>query len=67
MTTMIRAAPRRASSAAMVLARTTPRRRALGTLILMVPLWTNLLVKIYSWKAILGVKGVLNYGLQAAG
>ena len=52
---------------ALVLSRTTPRRRALGTLILMVPLWTNLLVKIYSWKAILGVKGVLNFGLQAAG
>ena len=52
---------------ALILARTTPRRRAIGTLILMVPLWTNLLVKIYSWKAILGVKGVLNYGLQAGG
>ncbi len=38
---------------ALLLARATPRRRAIGPLVLMVPLWTNLLVKIYSWKAIL--------------
>jgi spermidine/putrescine transport system permease protein len=33
----------------------------------MIPLWSNYLVKIYSWKAVLGTNGVINYTLQKIG
>jgi spermidine/putrescine transport system permease protein len=52
---------------ALMLARAGARGRALGTLALMVPLWSNYLVKIYSWKAVLGTNGVINYALQKIG
>jgi spermidine/putrescine transport system permease protein len=52
---------------ALRLARASPRTRMLGTLALMVPLWSNYLVKIYSWKAVLGTNGAMNYVLQKIG
>lgn len=52
---------------AQMLARASARARTLGTLALMVPLWSNYLVKIYSWKAVLGTNGVINYALEKVG
>jgi spermidine/putrescine transport system permease protein len=52
---------------ALTLARASARTRALGTLALMIPLWSNYLVKIYSWKAVLGTNGVINYVLEKIG
>jgi spermidine/putrescine transport system permease protein len=52
---------------ALRLQRASARVRVLGTLALMIPLWSNYLVKIYSWKAVLGTKGVINYTLQKVG
>jgi spermidine/putrescine transport system permease protein len=52
---------------ALTLARASARARAMGTLALMVPLWSNYLVKIYSWKAVLGTNGVINYALEKTG
>lgn len=52
---------------ALTLAQAKPRTRTLGTLALMIPLWSNYLVKIYSWKAVLGTNGVINYLLQKVG
>jgi spermidine/putrescine transport system permease protein len=52
---------------ALTLARAGARARALGTLALMIPLWSNYLVKIYSWKAVLGTNGVINYVLEKIG
>ncbi|MEA2425358.1 MAG: spermidine/putrescine transport system permease protein, partial [Thermoleophilaceae bacterium] len=52
---------------ALRLARAGPRARVLGTLALMVPLWSNYLVKIYSWKAVLGTNGAINYVLEKIG
>jgi spermidine/putrescine transport system permease protein len=52
---------------ALRLQRASPRARVLGTLALMIPLWSNYLVKIYSWKAVLGTNGVINYTLERIG
>jgi spermidine/putrescine transport system permease protein len=52
---------------ALMLARAGARARTLGTLALMVPLWSNYLVKIYSWKSVLGTNGVINYVLEKLG
>jgi spermidine/putrescine transport system permease protein len=52
---------------ALRLQRASARVRVLGTLALMIPLWSNYLVKIYSWKAVLGTNGVINYTLQKIG
>jgi spermidine/putrescine transport system permease protein len=52
---------------ALRLQRAGPRMRVLGTLALMIPLWSNYLVKIYSWKAVLGTNGAINYVLMKLG
>lgn len=52
---------------ALRLQRASPRMRLLGTLALMVPLWSNYLVKIYSWKSVLGTNGAINFALEKLG
>lgn len=37
------------------------------SILVMIPFWTNYIVRIYGWKIILGSKGVLNSGLIYAG
>lgn len=36
-------------------------------MLVMIPFWTNYIVRIYGWKIILGSKGVVNSGLMALG
>lgn len=36
-------------------------------ILVMVPFWTNFIVRIYGWKIILGSQGVVNSGLMSAG
>jgi len=43
------------------------RGKALLVVAVLLPLWSSYLVKIYSWKAVLGTNGVMNYVLQKIG
>ncbi len=52
---------------AFFLARHVRRFRTLAFLLLVLPLTTSYLVKIYAWRALLGDKGILNYGLIKSG
>ncbi len=45
---------------AFFLATTTPRWRALGFGLVMLPFWTSILVRTYAWMIILGRNGILN-------
>lgn len=45
----------------------SPRRRALVSILVVLPWWASYLVKVYAWKTILGAEGVLNTALVTAG
>jgi spermidine/putrescine transport system permease protein len=45
----------------------SPRRRALVSILVVLPWWASYLVKVYAWKTILGAEGVLNTALLASG
>lgn len=49
------------------MAKLPPRWRSLCMLLVVVPFWTNALVRIYGWMIILRAKGVLNGALMAMG
>lgn len=49
------------------MAKLPPRWRSLCMLLVVVPFWTNALVRIYGWMIILRAKGVLNTALMAMG
>ncbi len=45
--------------AALFLARSRPRRRQLLMFLVLIPFWTNFLIRIYAWRVILQAEGVL--------
>ena len=49
------------------IARLPARRQALWLLLIMIPFWTNFLVRTYAWMFILRTEGLLNTGLAALG
>ncbi len=49
------------------MAKLAPRKRALVMLLVVVPFWTNALVRIYGWMILLRTNGVLNHFLLAIG
>ena len=49
------------------MAKLAPKRRALVMLLIVVPFWTNALVRIYGWMILLRTNGVLNHILLALG
>jgi spermidine/putrescine transport system permease protein len=52
---------------AAIMAYTTPLRKTLMMVMLMLPFWTNSLIRLYGWRTILGSNGFLNNALIAAG
>lgn len=49
------------------MAKLAPKRRSLVMLLVVVPFWTNALVRIYGWMILLRTKGVLNAVLMGLG
>ncbi len=49
------------------IARSHPRRRSLLVFLILVPFWTNFLIRIYAWMIILRGEGVLGTALSALG
>ncbi|MBQ8536424.1 MAG: ABC transporter permease subunit, partial [Clostridia bacterium] len=49
------------------MARTSPKWRGILLLLIIVPFWTNALIRIYGWKILLGANGPINEFLKAAG
>jgi spermidine/putrescine transport system permease protein len=49
------------------MARLDPRRQALWLLLIMIPFWTNFLVRTYAWMFILRTEGLLNTVLLGLG
>jgi putative spermidine/putrescine transport system permease protein len=45
----------------------SPRVRALLVIAVVMPLWSSYLVKVYSWRIILGEEGILNWALSPFG
>src|SRR5436309_3794047 len=45
----------------------TPRRRALLFVLVLLPLWSSYLVRVYAWRLILSNDGVLNWVLHGVG
>ena len=45
----------------------SPRTRNLLVVAILIPLWASYLVKVYSWRIILGEEGVLNWLLEPFG
>jgi putative spermidine/putrescine transport system permease protein len=45
----------------------TPRLRALLFVLVLLPLWSSYLVRIYSWRTILSTSGALNWALNGLG
>lgn len=52
---------------AYIMANSTPLKKTLLMMLLMLPFWTNSLIRIYGWRTILGASGVLNSALMALG
>jgi spermidine/putrescine transport system permease protein len=46
---------------------TTPFKRTLMMVFLMLPFWTNSLIRLYGWRSILGTNGFINSALQGLG
>jgi putative spermidine/putrescine transport system permease protein len=44
-----------------------PRMRALLVVLVLVPLWSSYLVKVYAWRVILQEEGILNWALEPLG
>ncbi|MBQ2700219.1 MAG: ABC transporter permease [Clostridia bacterium] len=49
------------------MARTSPKWRGILLLLIIVPFWTNALIRIYGWKILLGGNGPINEFLKAVG
>lgn len=49
---------------AFLIARTSSRRKVLLYMLVIVPFWTNSLIRIYGWRTFLGTNGLLNIILQ---
>ena len=49
------------------MARTNPKWRGILLLLIIVPFWTNALIRIYGWKILLGGNGPINEFLKAVG
>ena len=47
--------------------RRPPRTRALLMMLVIVPFWTNFLVRTYAWKVVLGANGIISSSLMAVG
>ena len=43
------------------------RHKAIWIILLTVPFWTSYLLRVFSWKVVLGYNGAINSGLMAAG
>lgn len=52
---------------AYVMAHCSGRTKAIVLVLVLVPLWTNILVRMFGWLALLGRAGVFNTNLMAAG
>jgi spermidine/putrescine transport system permease protein len=52
---------------AYIMANARPLKKTLMMLLLMLPFWTNSLIRIYGWRTILGASGVLNSALTGIG
>lgn len=52
---------------AYLMARSGPRLQKILAILIIVPLWTNLLVRMYAWIIVLGRKGAINIGLDHLG
>lgn len=50
-----------------LIARTTSRFKAVLYMLVIIPFWTNSLIRIYGWRTFLGANGWLNHGLLAMG
>lgn len=50
-----------------LMARTKPRTRTILMLLIIVPFWTNALIRIYGWKILLNASGPINNVLKALG
>ncbi|MFI3313500.1 MAG: ABC transporter permease [Eubacteriales bacterium] len=49
------------------IARTTSKHRNLFYMLVIIPFWTNSLIRVYGWRTLLGTSGWINEGLQALG
>ena len=49
---------------AYLMVRSTPRLQKILAILIIVPVWTNLLVRMYAWIIVLGRKGAINIGLD---
>jgi len=45
----------------------SPRVRAMLFVLVLLPLWSSYLVRVYAWKVILANDGVLNWSLEKIG
>ncbi|MDR2106816.1 MAG: ABC transporter permease [Coriobacteriales bacterium] len=52
---------------ATIMANSSPFRRTLMMAFLMLPFWTNSLIRLYGWRSILGNNGFINSALQELG
>ncbi|MDR0812986.1 MAG: ABC transporter permease [Oscillospiraceae bacterium] len=52
---------------AYIMASTTPFRKTLMMIFLMLPFWTNSVIRLYSWRTLLGVNGYINILLMKIG
>lgn len=50
-----------------LIARTTSRYKAVLYMLVIIPFWTNSLIRIYGWRTFLGANGWLNHVLMSAG
>lgn len=50
---------------AFLVARTVSKRKALLYMLVIIPFWTNSLIRVYGWRTFLGTNGWLNQFLQA--
>ncbi len=52
---------------AYIMARTTPFRKTLMLIFLMLPFWTNSIIRLYGWRTLLGENGYINHFLVLTG
>jgi len=52
---------------ATIMAHAPPFRKTLMTVLLMLPFWTNSVIRLYAWRTLLGANGYINVFLQSIG
>lgn len=52
---------------AYIMATSTPVKKTLMMVFLMLPFWTNSIIRLYGWRTLLGTNGSINQGLTALG